>query len=67
MFAEVFLVLKTEQTIARITISDLGSTLSQYSILQLESSTTIKFARQKSGGRHGPLCPPGFTGPDILK
>ena len=44
MFVKVFLVLETEQTSARITISDLRSTLSQYLKLQLESSTTIDFA-----------------------
>ena len=38
---------ETEQTNARITISDLRSTLSKYLIFQLESSTTIDFTWQK--------------------
>ena len=50
MFLKVFLVLETKRTSARIIVSDLMSTLSQYSIFQLESSTTINFAWQKSGG-----------------
>ena len=49
MFVKVFLVLETEQVSPGITISDLRSTLSQYLILQWESSATINFASQKSG------------------
>ena len=65
MFVKVFLVLETEQTSARITISDLRSTLSQYLKLQLESSTTIDFAWQKSRGARPPL-PLGFARPEIF-
>ena len=53
---KLFMVFETRQASARITISDLRSTLSQYSILQLESSTTIDFAWQKIGGM-APLAP----------
>ena len=48
MLVKMVLVLETEQTSARITISDLRSILSQYLILQLESSYTINFAWHKS-------------------
>ena len=60
MFVKVFLVLETWQTSATLTISDLRIALSQYPILQLESSTTIDFFWQKSGGPR----PSGFAGPD---
>ena len=54
---KVFLVLETEKTSTRMTISELSSIISQYLILQLKSSTTINFAWQKSGG--------GFAGHEI--
>ena len=47
---KVFLILETQQTFARTTISDLKNTLCKHSIPQLEYGTTIDFALQKSGG-----------------
>ena len=42
MLVKVFLVVETEQICAKINISDLRSTLYQYLLLQLESSTEME-------------------------